>query len=74
MPIKKSIRSKKRKIKANSGFAKLANITTKSLSNAYSNFKKNQEIKKIKEIKLKKLKKITKYKEKKRNSSLGKIN
>ena len=46
MPTKKIQDLKKEKLKANSGFAKLANITTKSLSNAYSNFKKNQEIKK----------------------------
>ena len=39
----------------NNSFTKLATITTKSLSNAFVNFKKNQEIKKIKEIKLKKL-------------------
>ena len=38
--------------------AKLASITTRSLSVAYSNYKKNQEIKKIKEIKLKKLQEI----------------
>ena len=35
--------------------AKIATITTKSLSSAFINFKKNQELKKIKEIKLKKL-------------------
>ena len=57
MPYKKNIKTKSRK-KSNpkkNGLAKIATITTKSLSNAYVNFKKNQELKKIKEIKLKKL-------------------
>ena len=57
MPVKKNYKSKSKKIKAtnNNGLAKLASITTRSLSSAYSNYKKNLEIKKIKEIKLKKL-------------------
>ena len=57
MPRKKKIKTKNKKSNAkdNNGFRKIASITTKSLSNAFSNFKKNQEIKKIKEIKLKKL-------------------
>lgn len=56
MPKKKRTHSKlKKNYKSNIGLAKIATITTKSLSSAYVNFKKNQEIKKIKEIKLKKL-------------------
>ena len=38
----------KSRTKKNSGLAKIATITTKSLSNAFENFKKKQEIKKIK--------------------------
>ena len=54
---KKKIIKTKTKSKRNSetGLTKFASLTTSSLSKAYSNFKKNQEIKKIKEIKLKKL-------------------
>ena len=52
--ITKSRQRKNSRVK-NNGFAKIANITTKSLSNAIQNFKKNKELKKIKEIKLKKL-------------------
>jgi hypothetical protein len=59
MPLKKNIktRNKKRKAKTydSGGISKLAALTTRSLGNVYSNFKKNQELKKIKEIKLKKL-------------------
>ena len=57
MNKKKKIKSRIKKNIAhqNSGLAKIATITTKSLSNAYVNFKKSQENKKIKEIKLKKL-------------------
>ena len=56
MTVKKKIKSKKRNnSKNNSGLAKLATITTKSISGAFINFKKSQEQKKIKEIKLKKL-------------------
>ena len=57
MPSKKNtkLKIKRKKKPDNNGLAELASITTKSLSSAYSNFKKNQEIKKIKEIKLKKL-------------------
>ena len=49
---------KKKKIKIKiekKGLAGLTNFTTKSLSGAFINFKKKQELKKIKEIKLKKL-------------------
>ena len=57
MPKKKKIKTKIKKSspRDGNGLAKIATITTKSLSNAFINFKKNQEIKKIKEIKLKKL-------------------
>ena len=41
---------KKKNTRNNSGIAKIATLTTRSLSNAFVNFKKNQEIKKIKEI------------------------
>ena len=74
MTKKKSIRSKikKKKVKQNNGLAKIATITTKSLSSAFINFKKNQEIKKIKEIKLKKLQENNNLiKEKKRIKNLG---
>ena len=55
---KKKSKSKLRKTvykNSSSGLSKIASITTKSLSSAFVNFKKNQELKKIKEIKLKKL-------------------
>ena len=44
MPTKKNtkIKYKKKKIKENGGLAKLASITTKSLSSAYSNYKKSK--------------------------------
>ena len=48
---------KKKKTRINkkkTGLSKITNFTTKSLSSAFINFKKKQEIKKIKEIKLKK--------------------
>ena len=49
-------KKKKKKTKSkNKGLANIAAITTKSLSSALENFKKNQELKKIKDIKLKKL-------------------
>ena len=48
---KKKIKTKKEK----KGLSKLTNFTTKSLSGAFLNFKKNQELKKIKEIKLKRI-------------------
>ena len=35
--------------------SKITNFTTRSFTNVFANFKKNQELKKIKEIKLKKL-------------------
>ena len=42
MPKKKNIkkRIKKNSSKENSGFAKIASITTKSISNAFVNYKK----------------------------------
>ena len=57
MPKKKKIKSKVRKDRnvKNIGLSKIAKITTKSLSVAFTNFKKKQELKKIKDIKLKKL-------------------
>ena len=50
MTNKKKIRSKKKKFesKNENSFAKIASITTKSLSNAFINYKKSQEQKKIK--------------------------
>ena len=51
MATKKNIKSrnkKKNNSKNSNGLAKIATITTKSLSNAFVNFKKNQELKKIK--------------------------
>ena len=56
MPKKKSLKkNKKGSSRKDNGLKKIASITTKSLSSAFVNFKKNQELKKIKEIKLKKL-------------------
>ena len=58
MVRKKNIKTKLKKKNAsnkNKGIAKIAQITTKSLSSAFLKFKKKQELKKIKEIKLKKL-------------------
>ena len=56
MNKKKSLKkNRKSHSKKNNGFAKIASITTKSLSSAFVNFKKSQELRKIKEIKLKKL-------------------
>ena len=58
MPYKKNIKTKNKKkslARKNGSLAKIATITTKSLSSAFINFKKKQELKKIKEIKLKKL-------------------
>ena len=46
---------KKKNSNQNNGLAKIAKITTRSLSTAFVNFKKNQELKNIKEIKFKKL-------------------
>ena len=53
MPKRKKLQSKlkKRVSKNNNGLAKIATITTKTLSSAFVNFKKNQEIKKIREKK-----------------------
>ena len=48
-------KKKKTKIKKKVGLAKIATLTTKSLSNALSNYKKNKELEKIKIIKLQKL-------------------
>ena len=50
---KKIVRVKTQK--NSSSFSKLASITTDSLTNVYSKYKRNLEKKKIKEIKLKKL-------------------
>ena len=50
MPIKKNTKSrykKRRKNESPSGLAKLATITTRSLSSAITNYKKNQEQKKM---------------------------
>jgi len=58
MASKKNIKlkTKRKKVsKTDNGLAKIATITTKSLSSAFINFKKNQELKKIKEIKMKNL-------------------
>ena len=62
-----AIRKKKLKIVKNrSSFSKITSFTTKSFSNALSNYKKNKELEKIKAIKLKKLEdKNTILKEKK---------
>ena len=49
MPKKKYIRKK------NNGLANIASITTKSISNAISNYRKKKELEKIKSIKLSKL-------------------
>ena len=56
MPKKKKIKSKvgKNKTVKNNGLSKIAKITTKSLSAAFTSFKKNKELKKIKDIKIKK--------------------
>ena len=74
MPTKKkktTIKSKAKKTNP-AGLAKFATLTSKSISKAYSSYKKNQEIKKIKEIKLKKLEENNQIqKEKKRASCLG---
>ena len=75
MSLKKNTKKKnsKRKIKSNeNGLTKLATLTTKSLSNAYSNFKKRQEINKIKEIKLKKLQENNEIIKEKKNLKHGK--
>ena len=57
MPRKKKIKLKVKKDKTvkNNGLSKIAKITTKSLSAAFTSFKKKQELKRIKDIKLKKL-------------------
>jgi len=53
MPLKKKKIKIKEKVqkKSKTGFSKLASITTNSIGNAYSKYKKNLEKKKIKEIK-----------------------
>ena len=45
MPLKNKNKNKNKRVrnKDNSGLAKLASITTKSISSAYLNYKKNQE-------------------------------
>ena len=50
---KTNSKTKKKSLKNNSGLAKIATITTKSLSSAFENFKKNQEIKKNQRNKIK---------------------
>ena len=74
MTIKKKIKYKKRdNLKNNSGLAKLATITTKSLSSAFINYKKSQEQKKIKEIKLKKLQENNEIIKEKNNNQNDKL-
>jgi len=64
MKTKKKSRTKVSKEKH--GFSKLASFTTKSITSAISNYKKNKEQSKIKAIKLKKLEERNSYfKEKK---------
>ena len=60
MPKKKRIKSKVKKDKTinNNGLSKIAKITTKSLSAAFTNFKKKQELKRLKRLNLKNFKKI----------------
>ena len=53
MPNKK--KSKRINSKKKKGLAKIATLTTKSISNAFSNYKKNKELEKIRIIKLEKL-------------------
>ncbi len=53
MPHKKKI--KKMDVKNNNGLAKIATLTTNSISSAFSNYKKNKELEIIREIKLHKL-------------------
>ena len=56
MPYKKKQNKiKKKKIKNNIELAKIATLTTKSISNAFSNYKKNKRLNKIRTIKLQKL-------------------
>ena len=53
MALKKK---KKSKLKKKTGsFAKIASLTTSSISSALSNYKKKKELDKIKEIRLQKL-------------------
>ena len=51
--MKRKIKNK-RNTKNLEGLTRLASFTSKSISSAYENFKKKQELNKIKEIKLKK--------------------
>ena len=53
MALKKKKRSKIKK--KTSSFAKIASLTTTSISSALSNYKKKKELDKIKEIRLQKL-------------------
>ena len=53
MPQKR--KKKKTVSKKSNSFAKIATITTKSISNALTNYKKNKELEKIRSIKLQKL-------------------
>ena len=46
------MKHKKKIVKKNAGIKKLATFTTKSISSAFSNYKKNKELEKIRIIKL----------------------
>jgi len=71
MPVNKKKKTQKNK-KSSIGISKFASLTSGTLSKAFSNYKKSQEIKKIKEIKLKKLEENNKLvKEKKRVKNMG---
>ena len=67
MPLKK----KKTKIKKKTnGLAKIASLTTSSLSSALSNYKKKKEQEKIKAIKLQKLEERNSYQKEKKELKL----
>ena len=53
MPLKKK-KKQKRNLSQN-GLAKIATLTTKSISSAFTNYKKNKELEKIRVIKLQKI-------------------
>ena len=53
--LKMARKKKNSKVKSKSNLSKIASFTARSLSSAYSSYKKNQEQKKIQEIKLRKL-------------------
>ena len=48
MAYKKKIKNKTKK--KNSGLAKLATLTTKSLTDAFSHYKKSKQLEKIKQL------------------------